>query len=169
MDVYVHSGKRHLQIQHAGGKPARQHLIAVGLLQGGGEQFGLDVSPVDVEKLAAAVATGGSGQRNKTLHGKFFAAAVYRDHLFGRLPPEDGIDSGEKPAVPGGGELLLPVPEETEGDLRMGHGKPVYDGGDESAFCHVRFHELKPGRGVEEEILHHQGGARRDSRRDHRR
>ena len=61
VDVDVHGGQGHGQVQDAGGEAARHELVAVGLLQGGGHGPGADVPVVDEKDLVVPVAPGGGG------------------------------------------------------------------------------------------------------------
>ena len=61
MDVHIHSRQRHGDVEHAAGEAAGHDLVAVGLLQGGGEGLGADVAVVDEEMLVGPGAPGGGG------------------------------------------------------------------------------------------------------------
>ena len=54
MDVHIHGLHGHIDLQHAGREAAHHDLVAVRLLQRGGEQTGFDIAVVDEEALPAA-------------------------------------------------------------------------------------------------------------------
>ena len=159
--VHVHGGERHRDVQHAGGEPAHHDLVAVGLLQSGGQGFGPDQPVIDKEDLIRPGAPGGGGPGDIAGNRQLLPFALHRDHLPRGLPAQDAVDGGQKRPVAGGLKLLFPVLDQPEGDLRMGQGLLLHGACHRGGLHRIPLHKLHAGRGVVEQVPHHNGGAHR--------
>ena len=146
-------------MQHAGGELAHHDGALVGLLQGGHGGAAADVPAVDEEVLHGAVGPAGGGRADKALHLYMAQLVVDGNEGGGELPAVDGVNGGGELAVPRGVELLLAVPEEPEGNLRVGQGQLIQNARHGVALGGVLFEELHAGGGVVEQIPHQNGGA----------
>ena len=162
MDIHIHRIGRKGQVQYTGGKFAHHDLIAVGFLQCGDQQLGLDRAVVDKKGLQRAAGPGIGGKRHEAGQAVALPAAVQGNH-FGAVPAIDTVDGGLQGAVSRGGQDLLAVPDKLEGHLRVGKGLQLDGGSHPAPFHGVGFHKFHPGRGVEEQIPHQNGGAVRAS------
>ena len=145
-------------MQDTDGEPSLHHLVFICLLQSRRHHLGLHIAPVDEEVLIAAAAAVGGGQAGVAGNGDAVGAAADFRHLFCRLTAHGRVDGGQELSVPGGGELGLSVPDEPEGDLRMGHGLALDRAGDVAALHAVALEELHSGGSVVEQIPHDDGG-----------
>ena len=85
VDVHVHGGMAHFQIQYAGGVAPGQKAVFEGLLHSGLHKGGAEVAAVAVEELGAALAFGGGRGADKTgeLHLPIVPTAL--EHIPGQL------------------------------------------------------------------------------------
>ena len=86
---------------------------------------------------------------------------LHRDQGGGEFFAEHGVNGGGQLVVPRGVEHLFPLPDEPEGDLRVGQGHLVQHPRHGVALGGVFFQELHAGWGVVEQVPHHDGGAGR--------
>ena len=168
VDVHVHRAALQLQVEDAGGKLAHHLLVFVRLLQGGHHQPGLHLPAVDEEELPvpAGPAAGGLGHIAGDRH--ILPGAADLGEAQGQLPAQNGVHRRLELPVPGGEQLLLPVPEELHAHLRVGQGHPLDHGKDGGPLGRVLLHKFQPGRGVVEQVPHHHGGAQGTARLLHR-
>ena len=146
-------------MEDAAGELAHHLLVLIGPLQGGGEEFGLDVPAVDEEVLIRPVSPAAGGEGDVASDRHLLPLPLDGGVSQGHVPAQDGIQGGGQLPVPGGHELLLSVPEKLQGHLRVGEGQLLHQGKHRRPFCGVPLHKLQPGGGVVEEVPHHQGGA----------
>ena len=165
MDVHIHGLHGHIDLQHAGREAAHHDLVAVRLLQRGGEQTGFDIAVVDKKALPGAVAARGGRLCDEAAHAQLFPAAVDRQHIVGQLPAIDGVDCGHAVALPVGVQLLLPVLQKAEGDLRVRERLLLHDGENSGGLRRVGFHELHPRGRVVKQLPHQNCRAARASGR----
>ena len=164
VDVHVHLVEGQVNVEHAAGELSLHLPVGVGLLQGGGEQGGLD-GPAAAEKgLHGPGAPSGQGLGDKAPDPHALAASVHLRQAQGELPAPGGVDGGEELAVPRRMELLPAVPYVADGHLRAAQGQLAQHGRHSGGLGAVGFHEFQPGRGVVEELAHHHGGALRAPR-----
>ena len=164
VDVHIHTGQGHGEVQHTGGKAPDHELIAVGLLQRGGEGLGVNQPLVHIEKLVGAGAPRCGGSGDKAGEPQRLPLALDRHHLQSRLTPQHRIDGGQQRAVAGGVELALSVLDQPEGDFRVGEGLLLHGACRSGALDGIALHKLHPGRGIEEEVAHHNRRADRTAR-----
>ena len=165
VDVHIHRPKGEVQVQHAGGELPHHDGALVGLLQGGHGGAAADVPAVDEEVLHGAVGPAGGGRADKALHLYMAQLVVDGNEGGGELPAVDGVNGGGELAVPRGVELFLAVPEEPEGNLRVGQGQLIQNARHGVALGGVLFEELHAGGGVVEQIPHQEWWCPRGSRR----
>ena len=96
-----------------------------------------DVPAVDEEVLHGAVGPAGGVRADKALHLYMAQLVVDGNEGGGELPAVDGVNSGRELSIPRGVELLLAVPDEPEGNLRVGQGKLFHQCMDIICFCHI--------------------------------
>ena len=157
--VHVHSPESQLQMQHTGREFSHHKGALVGLFQGRHGRAAADVPPVDKEVLHAAVGAAPRRRADKALHLYMLQLVLHRDEGRGKLPAVHGVNRRGELVVARGVELLLPVPDEPEGDLRMGQGHLVQNPGDGITLCSILFQEFHPGRGVIKQVPDQDGGA----------
>ena len=145
-------------MQHTGRELPRQELVAVGLLQSGGEQPGFDRAAPHEEGLHGAAGPGIGGQADVAGQAVAVPAALHRNH-FGTLPAVNAVERRLKTAGAGGGEGGFAVPEEGDGHIGVGQSLQLDGGGDTPTLHGIGAHELHPGRGVVEQIPDDDGGA----------
>ena len=154
MDVDVHQLAGHREHQHAGGELPHHQRPPVTLFQRDPAGAGAGVPAVDEKVFHRPVRTGRRRAADKAADPDPAGGIVDRQHPLGEIPPEDGVDRPHQVAVAGGAVDLLAVPDEGEGDLRVGEGDFVDDRGHRPRLGRVLFEELKPGRDVIEDVPH---------------
>ena len=159
VDVHVHRVGLDGEVQHAAGETANHLLVFVGFLQRGHHGAALDVAAIDEKVLIAPAAPAAGGQGHVAGHGHAFAGAGDLRKAQGQIPAQHGVHRALQLAVPGGEQLLPPVPDELDGHLRVGQGQPLDVGEHGGPLGGVLFHEFQPGGGVVEQVPHHHGGA----------
>ena len=110
---------RKLQVQHTARHPADHDLVLIRILQGGGEQPGLDIAPVDEECFVIAVAPGDCRFCDKAVQLHILPHTVDRQHAPGKLAAPDAIDGAVQLPVAGGAQQLLPVADKADGERGM--------------------------------------------------
>ena len=168
VDIDVNHVEGQVNVEYAAGEPAFHLPVGVGLLQGGGEQGGLDDAPAAEKGLHGPAAPARQGFGDIAPDGYVLAASLHLPEAQGEVTAPDGVDGGEKFAVAGGVEFLLSVPEEADGDLRMAQGDLGNETGGGGALGAVALHEFQPGGSVEKQVPDSKGGALRTARRFHR-
>ena len=158
VDIDIHRVGRKRQVQHTGGEFAHHHLVAVGFLQGCGQQPGFYGAVVDEKGLQGAAGTGVRRLGNEAPEAVAVPAAADLHHP-GALPSVDAVDRSLESAGTGGGQHLLAVPDKGKGHFGMGQGLLLHGSGHTAAFHGVGFHEFHSGRGVEEQVPDNDGGA----------
>ena len=108
--------------------------------------------------LAAAASLAAGGLAHVAGDPDGVVAPLERQQL-AALPGHEQLDDVEQLPVPRGGEHRLAVPDEAEGDLRMGQGLPLQNAVDGAGLGHIAFHILIPGGHAEKHVPHHDGGA----------
>ena len=161
MDIHIHSGEGQINVQHAAGEFSLHRPVLVGLLQCGGEQRGLDHAPAAEESLHGAAAAAGQRFGDKTADADALSPAVHAHKAHGKVPAPGGINGGEELIIAGSVQLLLAVTDVLDGDFGMAEGDLLQKGRHGGGLCAVALHEFETGRGVVEEIAHHDGGALR--------
>ena len=158
VDVHIHAVGPQGEVEDAAGKLAHHLLVAVGLLQGCHHHPAFDVPPVDEKVLiaAAAPATGGQGDKAGNLH--VFPGTFDGHKAQGQIPAQHGVNGAFQLSISGGEQLLLPVPDELHGQLRVGQGQALHHGEHRRTFRGILLHKFQPGRGVIEQIPHQHGG-----------
>ena len=142
MNIDINQMLRHRQMQHARRIASDHERIAVRLLKGSGHGLRAHMPPVDKENLIAAVAAGGVRLRDIARERVFLIAAVHLGHLLRGRPAHHGIDRAVKASVPCRMKLLLSVPEDAEGNLRMRKGKPLHHTQKRGSLHGVALHKL---------------------------
>lgn len=161
VDVHVHRRGGELYIQHAGREAAREHGAAVGLLQRRLQQLGAYGPAVAEEILRRAVPPRERGLRHEAAHPERPVLQLHLQHRGGELPAQQGVDRAVAPPVAGGEELLAPVPNAAEADVRTAQGAAQGRLHAGRALGPVRLHELQPrGRVVEEAPDYHRRALR---------
>ena len=166
--IHVHRAEPGGQMEDTAGKFAHHLLVLVGLLQGGHHQPGLHLPPIDEEELPVPAGPAAGGLGDEAGHGHALVRAVHLGEAQGQIPAQHRVDGGAQLSVPGGGQLLLSVPEEFHCHLRVGQGHPLDHAEYGGPLGGVLFHELQPGGGVVEQVPHHHGGAQGAARLLHR-
>ena len=156
MDIYVHGVGRQSQMEHAGREFSYHDLVAVGFLQSGNQKLGFYGAVVDEKGLQTPAGAGVGGLGDVAGQGVGFPAAVHLHHP-GKVPAIDAVDRRLQSAVSRGGKYLLAVPEELDGNLRVGQRLHLHGGGHTAALHGVGFHEFHPGGGVEKEVADDDG------------
>ena len=103
MDVDVHLRDGQGEVQHAGREAALHELVAVGLLERGGQELRFDIAAVDEKVLIVAVAAGGRRAGNKAGDGMLLPPAADREHIRRRLAAEDAVHGAFELPVAGRG------------------------------------------------------------------
>ena len=165
MDVDVHGGQGHCDMQHAGGEAPDHELVPVGLLQGCGDGLGADIAAVDKENLIGPGAAGGGGLGDVAGNAELLPFAVHRDHFPGGLTAQYRVDGCQQVPVAGGLELLLAVFDQPEGELRVGQGLLLDSAHNGGTLHAVALHEFHAGGRVEKQIPDDDRGADRAARR----
>ena len=143
-------------MQHAGREFSYHDLVAVGFLQSGNQKLGFYGAVVDEKGLQTPAGAGIGGLGDVAGQGVGFPAAVHLHHP-GKVPAIDAVDRRLQSAVSRGGKYLLAVPEELDGNLRVGQRLHLHGGGYPAALHGVGFHEFHPGGGVEKEVADDDG------------
>ena len=159
VDVHIHGVELCLQMEDTAREFPYHFLVAVGLFQRGHHDPGLDLAAIDEEKLPVPAAPAAGGEGDEAGHRHVLPGGLHRAEAQGQLPAQDGVDGGLELAVSGGEQLLLPVPNELHGDLRVGQGHPLDHGEDGGPLGGVLLHKLQPGGGVVKQVPDHHGGA----------
>ena len=89
--------------------------------------------------LIAPGAPAAGGEGGKAAHLHIFPGTLHREQAQGHVPAQHGVDRALELPIPGGEELLLPVPQEADADLRMGEGLPLYRGKDCGCLLYTSF------------------------------
>ena len=166
--IHVHRAQLHLQMEHAGGEAAHHLLVLVGFLQGGQHQPGLHLAAVDKKELPVPAGPAANGLGHEAGDRHLLPRALHPGEAQGQLPAQNGVDGALQLSVPGGEQLLLPVPKELHAHLRVGQSGPLDHREHGGPLGGVLLHKLQPGGGVIKQVPHHHGGPQRAARLLHR-
>ena len=159
MDIDIHGGKIHLQVQVADGVAPRHQPALIGLLHRRRQQPGADIAPVDIKALLVPGGPVQLRRRDIARHPQLPEGAGQRQQPAGQIPSAAGINGGDHLAVAAGGKALPAFLDEAEGDLRPGNGDLGHQPLRIGPLRGVLFQKLRPGGHIEEQIPHHHRGA----------
>ena len=160
VDVHIHAVEPGVHVEDAAGKLPYHVLVAVGLLQGGHQRAGFDEAPVDKKILTAPGAPAAGREGGEALHSDaILPGALYLRKAQRQVPSQDRVNGRAELSVPGGEQLLFPIPEETHGHLGVGQRLPLDGGENGGPLGGVLFHILEAGWSIVKEVPHHHGGA----------
>ena len=103
--------------------------------------------------LCTAAGTAGARRRDKAGDAVQLAAAIHRQQVAGKLPPQHGVDRAAQVSVTGGHILLLAVAQKAEADFRVRQRRMQHGFGHERALARVLFEEFHAGGGVVKQVV----------------
>lgn len=106
--VDIHKICRHFQHEHSPGKFALHHRALVGIFESRHHRAVLDVTAIHKEMLCAAAGAAGARRRDQTCDMVKTAAAVDRQQVPGKFPPQHGVHRTAQIAIPGVRYCCLP-------------------------------------------------------------
>ncbi|KAF5055855.1 hypothetical protein DSECCO2_373510 [anaerobic digester metagenome] len=158
VNIYVHRRHRQVQFQHTAGEFTLHQLVAISLLQRGGQQLGFDEPPVDKENLHPPGTPAAQRLCHKAGDAYLAAPALHRRQRPGKVPAQRGVNRGVQLSVAGGVERFCPVLDEFKGDFGMAQGQMLHQAVYRRRLRAVFLHELQPGGGIEKQIPDADGG-----------
>ena len=158
VDIHIHRRRRQLQAQHTGWEFAHHELIPVGLLQGGDQELGFHRPVIDEKGLQIPAGPGIRGLGRKAGHTVFFPGAVHRDHA-SKVPAIDAVHRRPESAVARRGQNGLAVPNQGDGNLRMGQSLQLHRPRHPGALHRIGLHEFHAGRGIVKQVPDDNGGS----------
>ena len=120
--------------------------------------------PVDEKDLISSCTAGGGRQGDKAGQRVRLPMAVHRDQVLCCLSAQNGIDRAYKLPVARSMELLLPVPNDADGYLRVCQRQPLHGGKQRRALHGIPLHKFQTCRRVVEQIPHDDGRSVRAAR-----
>ena len=159
VDIDVHQIGGHLQKQDSSRELALHHGALIGHFHARHHGAVADVTAIDIKVLHAAAGTAAPGLGDEAADTVDALAVVHLHKVAAELPAQNGVGRAAQLPIPGGDILQLALPDELDAHLRVAHGHVGHDIGHKGALAGIFFQEFHPGRSVEEEVPHPDGGA----------
>ena len=148
MDVDIHLITWQCQHQHTGRIFPDHHRTPVSFLQCNTAGLGPGIPSVDKKVLHCPVGARRHRPADKPADANLPHAVIDRQHGFGEIPSQYGIDGPQQIAIAGGPVDLFAVPNKGNRDIGMRKGDLVHNRSDRIGLGDILFQKFEPRRNV---------------------